>query len=133
MRRLYFWLMKLCAVCALGALCFAQSQPRTLQGTVRDQLGAVIAGAKVRVQGNAFIQSSLTSTNGEFHFDAIPAEPATLIVEAPAFAPFHITLSPELTRIEVAMEVALASQEINVTANRTRITMADTAESGAVS
>src|SRR5262249_39375718 len=55
----------LVAISAAGASLSAQAPSRVLHGTVRDQTGAVVPGARIVVKGAGFQQSATTGGNGD--------------------------------------------------------------------
>ncbi|HEY6308919.1 MAG TPA: TonB-dependent receptor [Candidatus Angelobacter sp.] len=117
----------LLALC--GGLVCAQSPSRTIQGTVRDQLGYVVAGAHITVQGAAYEHAATTTADGSFRVEGAPREKLTLSVEAKGFAPFTAALPEDNKQIEVVLVPASVSQEVNVTANRVGTSRGETAES----
>lgn len=66
---------------------FAQSDSATLRGTVVDQTGAIIAGAKVTVSNDAkaFKRDVLTNEDGDFTFPQLPPETYKVTVEQKGF------------------------------------------------
>ncbi|HLW51950.1 MAG TPA: TonB-dependent receptor [Candidatus Angelobacter sp.] len=117
-------LVLLCA-----GLIFSQPASRTLQGTVRDQQGYVVANARVSAQGSGYERSTTTRNDGSFSLQGAPAGKVTIAVEARGFAPFTIA-APEVNQpIEVVLSPASVAQEINVTANRAGTSLGETAES----
>jgi outer membrane receptor protein involved in Fe transport len=115
-------------VFCVGLLC-AQGPSRTIEGTVRDQLGYVVAGAHVTVQGARYEQAATTGNDGSFRVEGAPREKLTLLVEAKGFARFTEALTEDKEQIDVVLLPASVSQEINVTANRIGTSLGETAES----
>src|SRR5690348_1454751 len=76
-----------CLVLALGAALtlFAQEDSAKFSGTVRDQSGAAVAGANVRIVGNGFVWQTHTFATGQFSFPNRPASNANLEVQATGF------------------------------------------------
>jgi outer membrane receptor protein involved in Fe transport len=100
-----------------------------VRGTVRDELGYVVAGARVIVQGTAYEHAATTAGDGSFHLEGAPRENLTVSVEAKGFARFTVALAEDKEQIDVVLLPASVSQEINVTANRIGTTRGETAES----
>lgn len=116
--------------CLLFAgLASAQTAFHTIEGTVRDQSGVVVAGARVSLRGKTYEHCATTSAEGNFRVDGVPAEAVNLTVEASGFSPFTRSISSEQTRIDVVLTVARISQEVDVTANRYAVSLNETAES----
>jgi Carboxypeptidase regulatory-like domain len=70
----------------------AQGLTGVLVGTVRDQQGAVVAGAHVRVNSPTLIggpANITTNETGQLRFPALPPGAYVLDVEMPGFAPYH--------------------------------------------
>lgn len=104
----------LCAWLAAGAAA-AQSGPARLHGRVTDPSDAVIPGAIVQIKGPVVARQT-TSELGEYSFNGIPAGKYTVGVGVRGFVPFE-TLDFEVagdTRLDVAMQVAMEKQKINV-------------------
>lgn len=112
-----------------SALSWSQIESRTVRGTVRDQGGYLVAGARVTLQGTGYNHEVRCDSDGTFRIEGAPREPLTLAADAPGFAHFTATLVADNDQIEVVLRTAPISQEINVTANRVGTTAAETAES----
>jgi protocatechuate 3,4-dioxygenase beta subunit len=70
----------------------AQGLTGALFGTVKDEQGAVLKGAIVRVTSPALIGGSVTMTTndrGQLRFPALTPGTYTVDVELPGFAPYH--------------------------------------------
>jgi outer membrane receptor protein involved in Fe transport len=123
---------KKCAVLLLlcAGMLWAQPAARTVQGTVRDQLGYVVAGAQVTLQGAQYEHSATTGADGMFRVEGAPREKLTLSVDAKGFARFTLALTENSKEpVDVVLAPATVSQEINVTANRVVTSQGETAES----
>lgn len=66
----------------LSAIVFGQERTGTIEGTVKDQSGAVIPNATVVVTGNAFNRTVTTNEDGFFRLQQVP--PGTYKVEVSA-------------------------------------------------
>lgn len=117
------------AVALCAGLARAQAPTRTIQGAVRDQLGYVVAGSQVTLQGSGYEHAATSGADGSFRVEGAPHERLKLSVEAKGFARFTSELSADRDQIEVTLSLAEFSQEINVTANRMGTSLGDTAES----
>ncbi|HEY6248445.1 MAG TPA: TonB-dependent receptor, partial [Candidatus Angelobacter sp.] len=107
----------------------AQALRRTVQGTVRDQLGYVVADAHITVAGAKYEHAAISAADGSFRVEGAPREPLTLAVEAAGFARFTAALAEDKDQLDVVLLPATVSQEVNVTANRVGTIQAETAES----
>src|SRR5215469_7449402 len=71
----------------------AQEGTGRLTGTVRDQSGATVPGANVRIVGNGLVRETQTSTAGQFTFPDPPGSTANLEVQAAGFAVYKQTIT----------------------------------------
>jgi outer membrane receptor protein involved in Fe transport len=109
----------------------SQSTSRTLQGTVRDQLGYVVPHARVAVHGAGYQGSTSSRDDGSFTviIDVAPSAKLTVSVEARGFAVFTAAAPDANQPMDIVLSPAAVSQEINVTANRVGTSLGETAES----
>jgi hypothetical protein len=80
----------------------------TLEGTVNDPSGAVIAGATVAIQNpiSKYVRSTISDSNGRFHFANVPFNPYHVSVIADGFSEF--TADVEIrSQVGVSLNVAL--------------------------
>jgi outer membrane receptor protein involved in Fe transport len=112
-----------------GVLASGQAAFRTIEGTVRDQSGVVVAGARVSLRSKTYERTARTSAEGNFKLEGVPAEAISLIVEASGFSPVERSVSAEQNRVEVVLDVPPVSQQVDVTANRYAVSLNKTAES----
>jgi hypothetical protein len=111
----------LAAVLLLSTLVVAQSTSN-LQGTVIDNSGAVVAGAKIilRNQGTGEERATQTSSAGLYVVAAVPVGTYTLEVQAPGMQTYKATgLVLEVGRTvtkDVQLKVGGVTQEVTVTA-----------------
>ena len=115
-------------VAACLSIC-VHAQTRTLSGTVRDQLGAVIPSARITVQASGYSQSVVSRGDGSFRVEEVPGEGVTVIITAPGFAKLVKPLSAGQDQLDVELSPAPVSEQVVVTANRTEISLGETAES----
>ncbi len=98
---------------------FAQSTA-TLQGTITDQSGAALAGAKVTIHNEATGEerTTTTDTSGLYAVPALPVGSYQLTVAAPNFRPVtvnHIVLQVSRTvQQNVTMNLAATTEVVNV-------------------
>jgi outer membrane receptor protein involved in Fe transport len=83
----------------------------------------------VTIQAKGYRQAAITSSAGEFFLENVPREDATLIVEATGFQHFERPLKDDEIRLDIELHPASVVQEVNVTANRTVVSLSNTAES----
>ena len=81
---------------------------RTLEGTVRDDEGAPIAGANVSyarpfVAGRSVPMRTFTDATGTFRFEHLPAETTAVSVSAFGYAHRFVDVAPGSDRIEVRL------------------------------
>jgi len=110
----------LLAITLLLPAAFAQETTAGLQGTVKDQSGAVVPNATVEVSGPALIgnQKSVTDSAGIFYFSKLPVGTYTLTVTAGGFSTYKrpsIELSAgRLPSIDVALKLGAQQETVEV-------------------
>jgi len=123
MRKSCIWLLALVAL-ALGVYAgavFGQEVTASLTGTVTDQSGAAVAGAKVTakdaLRGTTY--SATSGSEGAFYINRIPVGTYDVRVEAQGF---QTALQPGITlvlnqtaRLEIQLKVGQATQVVEVT------------------
>ena len=117
--------------CSLLFVCaaFPQIRSRIVRGKVHDQLGAVVAGARITIQGEHYQRAASTGSDGSFSVQGIPEESVTLTVMAPGFARFSRLLSVHDCDADVELLPAPVSEQVEVTANRVETSLDETAQS----
>jgi len=124
-------------VIAFGGLLRGQAMPRLqpektawqVTGVVKDQSGAVIAGARVSLHAGKFQSTQTTGANGRFDFSAVPSPHGELSIAAKGFASGEREWNapPEgPVALEIALEPAPLTQQITVTASRTEMPLSRT-------
>ncbi|MGH9523916.1 MAG: TonB-dependent receptor [Terriglobales bacterium] len=116
-------LLALLVIVAMGlAVGFAQETTAGLQGTVKDQSGAVVVGATVEVTSPSLIgykKTAVTDAGGYFHIAQLPSGTYALQVTAKNFRGYRqegITLEVgHLPTIDPVMQVGTASETVEVT------------------
>lgn len=115
-------LLSLSACFSCAAVLYAQVDTGTILGTVHDNTGAVIAGAKVTVrdEGTSRSQSNTTSSSGEYVFTPVKIGKYTIEVENAGFKKERRTgLTVNIQQQVVAdfsLSVGDVTNEIEVTA-----------------
>lgn len=107
-------------ICMIGtAAAFGQTTTSTIEGTVTDQNGAVVAGATVKVTGSNTERSATTGSDGVYRVAALPAGTYTLAVSQTGFAAATYSVEITLNRIakfDVQLKVAGAvGGEVTIT------------------
>jgi hypothetical protein len=114
--------VRLClGAAALASALIAQTAGTgTFVGTVADNSGAVIAGAKVSVLNTAtsFLSETVTSAEGSYQVPYLAPGVYRITVEAPGFKRYvreNVQIrSSEIPRIDVSLEVGAISESIKV-------------------
>ncbi len=107
---------------ALGLYAYAQSNSASLNGTVLDPSGAVVANATVEIHNpvSHFDRSTMTDSAGRFSFPNVPFNPYHLSVTGAGFTPY--TQDVELRSavpldIKINLQVAGSSESVTVEAS----------------
>src|SRR5262245_14916071 len=90
--RRWFVATLVAACILLPPIIAAQSLTGALIGTVKDEQGAVVPGALVRVASPALIvgpTTMATDERGQFRFPSLPPGPYVVDIELQGFAPIH--------------------------------------------
>src|ERR1700730_6412708 len=111
----------------------AQAGSGRRAGSVKDTTGALISGSSVTLVNTATGVTQTTTSNGEgvFNFPVVPVGQYELDVTASGFTPYKQTSKIEIDvntalTIDVPLQVAQASTEINVTENTAEVHTTDT-------
>ena len=109
------------AVFCLGvsSFTFAQQNTGALKGTVTDQLGSLVVGAKVTVRNaRGVTTTSTTNTAGIYEFRRLDPGKYELKIVAPGFSVFEeksVAIQPrQLVTLNAQLNVALADEEVTV-------------------
>jgi Carboxypeptidase regulatory-like domain/TonB dependent receptor len=100
---------------------FAQSTGGRIRGTVTDQSGATVAGAKVVItnQANGSQRDTETGTNGEYIFLEVPVGPYEIEANQTGFKKYvHKGVIVDLNQIvsvDISLQVGTATETIEVT------------------
>jgi hypothetical protein len=103
-----------------------QPPPGSISGTVVDQSGAVVAGAKVKLTGDQFqSRKVLSDADGQFFFANVPPGPFQLTIASPGFATqtsSGILQSGEInTLAQIVLAVATNKTEVQVGVTQTEV------------
>lgn len=116
----------------LGVPCgLAQVGTTSLRGTVTDKSGASVGEARVSLEsaGQAFHREEQTNERGEYEFLALPPGTYALLVEKAGFRKFEQRSVQLLVQtpatINVALEVGVVSQTIEVSAQSVTLNTTD--------
>ena len=100
----------------------AQTTTSTIEGTVKDPRGAVVAGAQIKASSPSLATERTTTSdeNGFYRITALPAGTYTLIASGTGFAnstlgSVELTVNRTLT-FDVQLEVGKVQEQVNVTA-----------------
>lgn len=107
-------------LCALSLSVRAQSNVGMIRGVVKDQNGAAISGARVRLTNpiTNYAQSKTTDSAGAFQLVDVPLNHYTLTVEASGFEPSSreiVVRSSLVQQLDIQMSVAAVRQTVEVT------------------
>jgi hypothetical protein len=111
-----------CFLAVLGGSAWAQTKA-SLRGTVTDQSGGVVAGAKVTLTntGTGIARTTTTSPDGTYLFDLVQVGTYRLAVDKPGFSTFiqdGIVLELNQNgRQDVALKIGQEAQTVEVTGN----------------
>ncbi len=110
--------MLLKIVC-IASLLLAQQNTGALKGTVTDQLGSLVVGAKVTVRNaRGVVTTATTNSSGVYEFKRLEPGTYELNVVAPGFSMFEqkeIEINArEVTTLNTQLEVALQDEQVTV-------------------
>ena len=114
-----------CVVAMLGATIAAQRQSATLEGTVQDSSGAVVAGAAVTVRDpeTNLVRTTQTDPVGSFRVADLPIGTYEVRVDAGGFASYThagvILAIGQTARLLVVLQPAQVVEEVAVSAQPT--------------
>lgn len=116
---LYGYLSPLIAIFILSLGAFAQERFGSLEGTVKDATGAVIPGAAVKIEGNAFSRTATANDEGFYRILAVPPGEYKVTVNAGNFAPsdtVQATVSlGKATPVDFSLQPAGVAANVTVT------------------
>ena len=100
-----------------------------VEGVVKDQSGAVIAGARVSLRAGSYQSTETTGTDGHFDFNAVPSPNGEISVQAKGLAPIERPWNAQpqgVATLEIILKPALVTQQMTVTAARTAMPLSKT-------
>ncbi|MFN7946082.1 MAG: TonB-dependent receptor [Blastocatellia bacterium] len=107
---------------SLGVTAFAQENTGAVQGTVKDQTGAAVPGAKVSVSSPTLVRSldATTDSEGNYFFPKLPAGIYTVTVTQSGFKTtknedVNVVLGAT-ARVDVALTAGNVSESVTITA-----------------
>ena len=122
LRALILCAVSFCIFAFLAAPLRAQTTT-SLRGTVTDQSGGIVVGAKVTLKhtGTEISHTAISGSDGSYLFDPVPVGTYVLTVEKSGFAKYVRTgIALELNqngRLDVNLKVGQGSETVEVTAN----------------
>ena len=122
----------------IAALCMAQTDSARIEGTVTDQTGAVVAGAKITALDIARKKAigTVSSTAGVYVLPALQTGKYSLTVEAPGFRKSvinNIDLDVDAILVQpVKLEVGQVTESVEVQANTVSVQTTDSQISNAI-
>lgn len=110
--------LRLLALCALfSALALAQNNG-IIKGTVQDESGAVIPGAKVQATGpRGLVKSATTGADGSYTLSALPAGNYNVIATTPGltqFLPVQVEVGSTPVNVNLQLRVSVETQQVTV-------------------
>src|SRR6266566_5087183 len=93
------------------------AQTATLRGTVTDDSGAIVPGAKITLTANSgTVNTAVADSNGSYSFTGIVPGDYVAQASAPdlATAPLKLTIRPGVQTLNIQLKVAAVSQQVTV-------------------
>ncbi|MFL6210044.1 MAG: TonB-dependent receptor domain-containing protein [Pyrinomonadaceae bacterium] len=120
----------------LSAGATAQTTTSTIEGTVTDANGAVVAGAEVKVSGATLASARSTTTDAEgfYRLTALPAGTYTLTVSGTGFATSTANIELTLNRVvtlDIKLQVGGVGAVVNVSSDALPLLDQNTSATGA--
>jgi outer membrane receptor protein involved in Fe transport len=101
-----------------------------VRGVIKDQSGAVVAGAQVSLRAGGFQAGRPTASDGRFDFSEVPAPDGKLEVTAKGFASvekeWKVGKGKESLFLVIVLRPAARAQEVTVTAARMETPLSET-------
>jgi len=106
-------------VCSVTSSTLAQQTTGALKGTVTDQLGSLIVGAKVTLRNARGVNTTAnTNSSGVYEFRRLEAGKYELRIDSPGFSVFKDETidirARELKTLDAQLEVAIEDQQVTV-------------------
>src|SRR2546428_905701 len=109
------WLIGISVSFFFWSVLFAQTA--TLRGTVTDDSGAIVPGAKITLTANSgTVNTAVADSNGSYSFMGIAPGDYVAQASAPdlATAPLKLTIRPGVQTLNIQLKVAAVSQQVTV-------------------
>lgn len=136
MRRLFFLSFFIVTVLT-ATMAFAQSSSSSVNGIVTDQVGAIVAGARITLKNvdTNVMRETVTNNTGAYVFTAIPPARYTLTFAAPTFqkesiSTFEVAVAQAVT-INAVLHTGSVTESVTVDATGTEVE-SSTAQLGTV-
>jgi hypothetical protein len=105
---------------------FGQGGNVAITGTVADQSGAIIIGAKVTVtqKSTGTARTDTTSNNGQFNITSLPPTTYTVTVQAQGFKQYVqeiVLLADQIRSMDIRLQVGEATQQITVESSSVQV------------
>jgi hypothetical protein len=138
MQKLVRALLACCSLFLVAAVVYGQSERGTISGVVKDQSGAIIAGARIIVTntGTNVAVSLNSSAKGDYSALSLQAGSYTVRVEKPGFRPSVVTgvslnASTDV-RVDATLEVGSTTTAVEVAASAVQLATENAKVSSAV-
>ncbi|HVE56616.1 MAG TPA: TonB-dependent receptor [Pyrinomonadaceae bacterium] len=99
----------------LASFSFAQERFGSIEGTIKDSSGAVIPGASVKVEGNAFSRTATANEEGFFRILAVPPGDYTVTASSNNFSTSTPTSATIALGQATVVDFALQPSSVNAT------------------
>jgi outer membrane receptor protein involved in Fe transport len=122
------FLRSLLCVTILAVPCVA-TRTVTVDGSVRDSFGAIIAGAVVRLQSGTSQVSATTDDKGRFSFGEVARMTGTIEITAKGFRVVHKPWNSDgsfQVHLEIVLQPASVDEQVVVSATRKEVRLSDT-------
>ena len=118
MKRFVLWCLALTLTTAAAA--FAQDPTGTVEGTVTDPSGAVVANARVLVRhlDTGLMRETVSGSNGLYRVAGLPVGPYSVVIEAPQLAttvrePVVVSVN-QTVRLNVQLSLSAVNERVTV-------------------
>jgi len=116
------WMMVLVILFSAGVTRAQGGNAGTMQGVVKDQSGAAIAGSNVEITNpvSGFHREATTDTDGTFRFVNVPFNPYHMVVTASGFNSYTADVDLRSTvpvHLQITLKVGATTQTVMVEAN----------------
>lgn len=112
----------------IAALCTtAAAQSVTVNGTVRDSSGAVVAGAEVKLRLQQSTRSAKTGPDGGFTFAGVSGDSGSVRVTATSFAPAEQkwAATADTVQLSFILQALPRTEQVVVSATRTQMKLSE--------